>query len=60
MITNMKSVIVGCMIKFTSIADKYKEDIITQEKSQELVLNLVEDTDRRILQLRTASFVTDN
>ena len=56
----MKSIITGCMIKFTSIADKVKEGIITTEKSKDLLLDLVDDTDRRILQLRTASFVTDN
>lgn len=57
---NVKSVITGCLIKFTSIVDKVKEDIITLEKSHDLLRDLVDVTCEKVWRRRVDSFVTNN
>ena len=60
MILNIKAIIVECILKFTSIVDKAKAQIITPEQSSELVADLVRNTTSEIHRRRVSSFVTDN
>lgn len=60
MSANIKNILTGCLVKFTSVADKSKDDIITKEKSHELLLHLLDDTCGKILRRRIDSFRTNN
>ncbi len=57
---NIRSIIIGCLIKFTSITDKEKEHIITPEQSRDLATDLVRNATSEIHRHRVSSFVTDN
>lgn len=60
MFGSIKSIITGCLVKLTSIADKSKADLITKEKARELLLDLIDDTCTQISHRRVVSFITDN
>ncbi len=60
MLSNMKSIITGCLVKFTGLADKVKEGLLTKEKSQDFLLILIDETCKRVWRRRIESFVTDN
>ncbi len=60
MINRIKHIITGCILKFTSIVDKAKAQIITQEQSSELVADLIRNTTSEIHRRRVSSFITDN
>lgn len=56
----IKPLITGCLIKFTSIADKVKEETITLERSHDLMTDLIENTTAEVSRRTQANFVTDN
>ncbi|MBA7643190.1 hypothetical protein ES703_50909 [subsurface metagenome] len=58
--TPIKHIVSGCLVKFTSIVDKRKEEIITSEQTQDLVQDLIHNTAAEMTSHIRAGFVTDN
>ncbi|MBA7607162.1 hypothetical protein ES703_14320 [subsurface metagenome] len=56
----IKSIITGCLIKFTSIVDKVKNHDITLEQSRDLLVDLAQDTTAEVSKRTRENFVTDN
>lgn len=58
--TPIKNIVSGCLVKFTSIVDKRKEELITREQTQDLVQDLINNTAAEMTSHIQAGFVTDN